>query len=247
MKVLKTLIILSPFLFIFTLLSCGKVKKTDAELERENWITGFSDSIEYYQDRAAKIEDLLHNINLEISGMLENFEVIKNPREVEGYYLLKGWKTKLPLTSTGIYARISEKEKLELIATLAGSTFNQIAVGKGDTEFYSDVVPNDQAFNFRHERFNTVYFSSGKVDTIAEYISQHHNDKVNLQFLEGKIKKNFVIPDNEKEMIRQTWVLFNSQKEARKLQKELWISSKKIETFRRIMDAENKTSEENHN
>ena len=215
-------------------------KKTDAEIERENWISGFSDSIEYYKQRSQEIETRLQDINSGISERLNNFELIKKPREVSGYYLLKGWESKLPFTTTAIYARINENEKLELIATLAGQTFNQLAVGEGTSEFYSEIVPHDQAFNFRHDRFNSVYFSGGKADTIAQYISIHHNDKISLEFLEGKVKKKFILPENEKEMINKTWELYSAQCEARDLQRELWICSRKIETFRRLMDAENK-------
>lgn len=238
---------LSIFILAFVLLvslSCSRIKKSDAEFEREEWISGFTDSIEYYQARNSEVDRRLNEINSRLSDMLQNFEYIKNPREVSGYYLLNGWKSRLPFTTTAVYARINEYEKLEIIATLAGSTFNQIAVGTGHPEYYSEVVPHDQAFNFRHDRFNSVYFSGGKTDTIAEYISNHFNDKVNLEFLEGKVKKNFAIPADEKEMIHKTWQLFNTQREARALQKELWICSKKIETFRRILHENNK--EENN-
>lgn len=228
------------FLFIISALvfSCNKVKKTEAEIEREKWIAGFADSVTFYQDKSKEIESRLETLNADINGMLENFELIKNPREVSGYYLLKGWSKKIPFTSTAIYARINENEKLELIATLAGSTFNRLGVGIGSPEFYSETVPHDQAFNFRHERFNTVYFTGGKADTIAEYIADHHPDRITLQFFEGKKKKDFIIPNDEKDMIFQTWDLYSTKVEALKLQKELWINSRKIETFRRIMDTE---------
>lgn len=219
--------------------ACGKIKKTDAEVEREQWIEGFSDSIEYYKLRSAQIDTQLEKINSQISSMLENFELIKNPREVSGYYLLRGWNKKIPMTSTGIYARINENEKLELIATLAGNTFNKIAVGSDQPEFYSEIVPHDQAFNFRHDRFNTVYFAGGKADTIAEFISTHHQERLKIEFIDGNKIKNFKIPDDEKDMISKTWNLYEAKHEALKLQKELWICSKKIDTFRRIMDEEN--------
>lgn len=239
MKIKFLLILLCGFILSGSV-SCKKIKKTDAEIEREQWISGFTDSIDYYQQRTKEIDLRLQDVNGRIAELIGRFEMIKKPREVSGYYLLKGWESKLPLTTTGIYARINENEKLELIATLAGATFNQIAVGDNKADFYSEVVPNDQAFNFRHDRFNTVYFSGGKADTIAEYIALHNSNKIHLFFNEGKVKKNFIIPDNEKNMISQTWNLFAAQKEAHQLQRELWICSKKIETFRRIMDTENK-------
>ena len=227
-------------LLIIATTSCAKIKKPQAEIEHENWISGFSDSIAYYRSLSESINTTLEDINSQISNKLQNFELIKNPREVSGYYLLKGWNKKVPLTSTGLYVRINENEKLELIATLAGSTFNQIAVKTGGEEYYSEVVPHDQAFNYRHERYNTVYFSGGKTDTIIECIAAHHFDKVNLEFIEGGKKRNFQLPEDEKSMVFQTWDLYDLQNRAHILQKELWINSRKIETFRRMMDRHDK-------
>lgn len=236
---MKSKIFLFAFITTACLVSCSRIKKTDAEIEREQWIAGFTDSIDYYKQRSSQIESSLEDLNRQLSLDLENFEMVRNPREVSGYYILKGWQKKIPMTTTGIYARLNENEKLELIATLGGSTFNKIAVGEGEEIVESETVPHDQAFNFRHERFNTVYFSGGKADTVAEYIADHHSDKLNLKFIEGNKKKNFVLPEDEKNMIYQTWNLYSCKKEVLYLQKELWICSRKIDTFRRLMDAQN--------
>lgn len=230
-KFLYAAIITSTLLAAF---SCSKVKMTEAEKEREQWLSSFSDSITYYQQKSSDIENRLASLNGDINRLMGDFEKINNPREVTGYYLMKGWSSKLPLTSTGIYARINENEKLELIATLAGATFNKLGVGTSGSEFLTETVPHDQAFNYRHERYNTVYFSGGKADTVAQYINLHLNDKINLQFIEGAKKVNFVLPDSEKQMIAKTWQLYSQQNETKKLQKELWICSRKIDTFRRM-------------
>lgn len=221
---------------VILLSGCTKIKKSDAEYERENWIQSFSDSIQYYQQRSGDITIKLDGINKDIDHMLVDFEKVNNPREVAGYFILKGWSDKIPLRSTGIYARINENEKLELIATLSGATFNTIAVGDGNNTYISETVPHDQAFNYRHSRFNTVYFSGGKADTVCQYIADHYKDKCRLEFLEGNKKTNFIIPENERDMIRKTWELYSKQREARSLQKELLICSKKIDTFHRIQD-----------
>lgn len=233
-KILRYLPISFFFCLVIPVISCKKTTKSEAEIERENWISSFNDSVDYYQEHSRQLQSQLDIINTRIGGILENFELIKNPREVSGYYLVKGWSKKIPFTSTAIYARISENEKLELIATLAGGTFNKIEVGGN----MSETVPHDQAFNFRHERFNTVYFTGGKADTIAEYISENHMDKLNLEFIEGNKKKSFTIPSDEKDMISQTWDLYSAKRQALILEKELWISSHKINTFRRMMEEE---------
>ena len=226
-------------IFLLFLSGCKKVKTPDAAIERENWIASFSDSVAYYKEKSAEVETRLSNLQSELANELENFDYIKKPREVSGYYLLKGWSDKLPFTSTALYARINENEKLELIATLAGNTFNRIQTGN----FYSEIVPHDQAFNYRHERFNTVYFAGGKADTIAEYIAGRVTDKVNIQYIEGNKKTNFLLPQNEKEMISRTWNLYATQMKVKRLQKELWLYSRKIDTFRRMMDSQTTTEE----
>lgn len=223
----------------FSLLSCSKVQKTEAEKEREEWIAGFTDSIDFYQKRMQDADMKLQDLNAKINSYLEKFEFVENPREVQGYYILKEWKSKIPFTTTSLYARINKNEKLELIATLAGATFNQIEVESGNDYAKSEIVPHDQAFNYRHERFNTVYFSGGKADTVALFINRNRNNSITLDFLQGNIKKQSPLDKNQKEMISMTWDLFEAQTQARELQKEYWISSKKIETFRRIMEMQN--------
>lgn len=231
-------------ILVFICGSCRKLKTPEAVAERESWIAGFKDSVEFYEKRMTEIEIHLNQVNDQINSMLEEFEYVNNPKEVSGYYILKGWKNKLPLTKTGIYARINENEKLEMIATLAGSTFNRISVGEENNKFLSEVVPNDQAFNYRHKGYNTVYFSGGKADTIAQYIAAHRNDKVDLNFIEGSKTTRFLIPTDEKEMIAKTSDFFDVKSQAAQLQKELWINSRKVATFKRMMD-ENSEIKEN--
>lgn len=235
--------IIIGILSIVLFTDCKRLKKTDAEYERENWISGFSDSIQYYTDKITIIDNQLEQANKIVAQELENFEMIKNPREVSGYYILKTWSKKLPMTTTSLIARINENEKLELIATLAGSTFNEIRVLTGNETVGAEVMPHDQAFNFRHQRYNTVYFFGGKADTIANVIADHATDKITVDFMEGKVKKQLQLPSDQKSMIEQTWALYSAQSEVRSLQKELYVCSHKIEAFRRIMDAEAKKSE----
>lgn len=216
--------------------SCTRVRTTDAEKEREQWMASFNDSIEFYQAQNLKTEQELGTVSNEIASLLEDFEMVNNPKEVNGYYIIKGWGAKVPYTSTGIFARINDREKLELIATLAGATFNRLGVGEGSEEVFSETVPHDQAFNYRHKTYNTVCFSGGKADTVAEYIANHHGSNLNIDFLEGNTKKTVKLSQSDKDMITKTWKLYSAQLKAKELQKQLWISSKKIDTFRRLLD-----------
>lgn len=230
-----------------SLFSCNKIKKSDAEIERENWIASFNDSISYYKNEISNLETRFAEANSFTSGLLDNFEYISNPRQVAGYYILKGWNDKIPLKTTGIYARINEDEKLELLATLSGGNFNQISISNGSQEVNSNVVPHDQALNYRHNNLNTVCFYGSAADSVAEMIADNVTDKLTLNFIEGDKKKQAVIPDDEKNMIAQTWELYSYKVEITELQKKMWLYSKKIDAYRRMMENKDSISNKTSN
>ena len=233
---MKQLLITFLLLSALANTSCKKLKKPEAATERETWIASFNDSIQYYNVLLDDINKNLNDTNREIAIMMEQFEYVSNPRQVTGYYILKGWNSKLPFTQTAIYSRITDDEKLEIIATLSSGIFNKIMVESDNNELTSQTVPHDQALNYRHSNYNTVCFSGAASDSIADFISSHKNEKIKLFFLNGSNKKDFVIPDDEKSMISKTWELFSAQLEQKRLQKELWINSRKIDACRRMLE-----------
>ena len=235
MKNHKILIFLIGFLVLISY-GCTRLKKPQAITERENWIASFHDSIRFYKERIATVESELSSYNSQINVLLDKFEFISNPRQVSGFYILKGWNAKLPFKKTSIYARLNENETIELIATLSGATFNKISVSFGNESVSSDIVPHDQAFNYRHNGYNTVCFSGIAADSVAEFIATHKNGNLVLHYLEGSKSKNFTIPENEKSMIADTWDLHLSQLKQKSLQKELWLISRKIDTYRRMLE-----------
>lgn len=237
-------LILFSVILIITGNSCKKLKTPDAVKEREEWISSFKDSVNHYQQIIEISETELNEMNKKIQGMMDEFEYVSNPRQVEGFYLLKGWKDKIPMTKTGIYARLTESNTLELLATLSGGTFNQIKISADGDEIMSNVVKHDQALNYRQNNLNTVCFSGEATDSIAEFIYGYRIYKIKLDFIEGGVEKSFDIPDDQKTMIAKTWELYESQFESRKLEKEIWISSRKIDTYRVIMDKELPTDAE---
>ena len=221
---------------ILIITGCSKLKTPPAISERNQWIESFKDSIDFYSKQAERINKDLLECNDRMARLLDNFEHISNPREVTGYYILKGWKSKLPFTHTAIYARVNENENIELIATLAGGTFTSISVTNGEEEISSQSVPYDQAMNYRHANYNTVCFIGNKSDSVAEFINRHQDSRLSLLFKGGGKNNNFVIPEDEKRMISQTWELREMQIRQQQLQKELWINSRKIDTYRRMLE-----------
>ena len=216
--------------------ACSGLKKPEALTEREKWIESFRDSIEIFQRESNDIQIRLSDCNAKMASELDKFEYVSDPRQVTGYYILKGWNSKIPFTNTAIYARVNDGEKLELIATLRGKTFNKISVSDGATSVQSELVPHDQALNYRHSNFNTVCFSGLAADSVAEYIASHHSSRLELNFIEGDKKISFTLPTEQKEMLTETWKLFATQQEQKDLQKQLWILSRKIDTSRRMLE-----------
>lgn len=242
---IKWFIFSSLVLVTMSLISCKGLKKSDAEIEREEWIKSFDDSIAYYKSQIADMEIRLGDDNSVIAGLLDDFEYVSHPRQVTGYYLLKGWQNKIPMKKTGIYARINDDENLELIATLSGGTFNRISVSNGREEVESAAVPYDQALNYRHNNLNTVCFYGTAADSVAEFIGVNEPDKLTITFIDGSKNKKAVIAGDEKNMIARTWELFSYKKEARELQRNIWIYSKKIDAYRRMLETQDSIMQKN--
>ena len=230
-------------LMVLGFFSCKKLKTPEAVEEREKWIQSFNDSIKECEIIMNTAEIELGELNKTINSMMDGFEYVSNPRAVDGYYIIKDWQKKIPMSKTGIYARLTEQNTLELIATLQGGEFDQISVYTDGEELKSSVVKYDQALNYRHNNLNTVCFSGGACDSIAEFIYGYKGHKIKLEFLNGKSSKHIDIPGDEKDMIARTWELYDTQKEIRKLEKDIWISSKKINTYRIMLEKQNSNNQ----
>ena len=239
MKRIYLPVLISGILLLLS--ACGSKKESETRNSHKAWIESFQDSISNYKKLISENDEKLSECNLKINELLENFEYISNPKMVEGYYIVKGWNSKLPFTSTAVYARINEGESLEVIATLAGGVFDKITVSDSNSEASSGVVPNDQALNYRHSGYTTVCFSGEGAENIAKFIAENKHRELKLSFLEYSTKKQYVIPESQKEMIATTWNLFEIQKRQKEYQKMLWYYSRKIDTFVRMTENNNIT------
>lgn len=216
--------------------SCS-LKKPKAEEEREQWISSLTDSITKYKAEIESASAALTDSQTEVGEMITNFEHVSNPREVEGYYIYNGWKNRYPLKQTGIVARITEDERFELIAVLSGDHFNQIMISGAGGEVSTSVVPHDQALNYRAGNLNTVCFYGSAADSVGMYISENMPDKLTVTYLDGGKTGSLTLPADEKEMIAATYQLYAAQKESHKLERDLPMLSKKIDTCRRMLEA----------
>lgn len=217
-------------------LSCSRLKKPEAAVEREAWLESLNDSIADYQKQKENLTDQLAMIRQKVADMTGDFDYVSNPREVEGYYIYKGWKNRYPLESTGLLARISKSEELELIATLSGGHFNSIAAITDGETVESGIVPHDQALNYRTSTLNKVCFSGSKADSVAMIIAGHVDSSVTIAYLEGKRTGTMKMPSDQKEMVAKTWNLYHQMRIAHDIEKELPRLSGKIAACRRLLE-----------
>ena len=189
--------------------ACTPKEKSDKAVERERWIESLNDSVALYKSQidsaTSRLEELHDNVGL----MLQDFEYVNNPREVEGYYIYKGWRQRYPLQGNGLVARISKDEGLELIACHKGAPFTSVALSGGD---------------------------GAAVDSVAMYISDNQAQKLTVTLLNGKACGSFTLSQDAARMISATWQLYSSQKQCEKLEREIPLLNRRIDTCRRTLD-----------
>lgn len=231
----KTLMFLMPAML---LASCagGNADKDKAKNEYKN---ALSDSITIAERQIDSCENKIKILTDNVNRWLRDFTVVDNKREVESYYIFNGWQDRYPLQNTGLVARISNGERLELIAALKGSTFNNIRVECGENAVESAIVPHDQALNYRREGLNTVMFSGAQADSVANLIADNELNNISVVFLEdGKTKGSWRMPEDYKKMVSATWMLYSSRTQQIKLENYMKLLFRKIEILRTHKDRE---------
>lgn len=214
-----------------------RVEKSDKALEHEKWIASLDDSVAALGREAELARTRLDESTVLTSQLLEKFEYVNNPREVEGYTILRGWRARYPLSSTGLVARIMENEGLELVAALSGGVFSRIRVSAGGESVESESVPYDQALNYRAQGLNTVAFTGGKADSVAAFVSEHLGEKIELAFLESGVSGRMILPEANCNMIAETWKLYSTRQEVGRLEKQLPLINARISALRRLKDS----------
>lgn len=209
----------------------------DKDKAKNDYRQALTDSVTAAQRNVDSCENRLKVMTDNVNQWMRDFTVVNNSREVEGYYIFNGWQNRYPLQSTGMIARISNGERLELIAALKGATFNAVMVESGEKSATTAVVPHDQALNYRREGLNTVMFAGAEADSVAQMIADNELNVVKVIFLEnGKPKGSWQIPEDYKKMISATWMLYSSRQQQMRLEAEMKKEFKKIEILRTHLD-----------
>lgn len=237
---------MKKFLYLFLISSTflcacsGKNAKEDKDKARNEYRQALKDSIDVIKFDIDSCENQLQIMSDNVNNMIRDFTVVNNAREVEGYYIFQGWQNRYPLQSTGLVARISNGESLELIAAYKGATFNSITVESGQHSASSALVPYDQAINYRNGDLNTVMFSGPEADAVAELIANNDLNNISVIFKENNtVKGKWQIPSDYKKMVTATWLLYSARKQQISLEGALRMYNAKINILRTHLDKEN--------
>lgn len=226
---------------LLILISCGRDKNNQSEsaLQHSAWIESFNDSVSKIR---VEMEEINNNITLNqnnISTLLPKFEVIDNPRFVEKYSVYKGWKDYDTGAKTGVLLRLSENSSLELIATLQGGIFDRISVQINSESLYSTVVPYDKALNYRIGNTNIVAFKGKEIDEICRLIANNIDSEVKFSFIGNKKQKTITLNKEQKEMISETFHLWECNNNINKGNLRLQLLSEKLKIYESRIQREN--------
>lgn len=181
--------------------------------QREAWEASLPDSLKAIERQTDSIRHEIKMLSLDVEKMLPQFDYVNNPREVEGYYIAKAWKTGYPLKSTGLVARLTKGENLELIAALSGGAhFDRIRIEAGGESSETSTVPYDQALNYRMPGLNTVCFGDSAANSCASLIARHAGGDIRIVYLNaGKKTGTYTYPRQSQAVMAQTWNLYDAR------------------------------------
>ncbi len=230
-------LILSLAILAATGAGCSRARqeaKAKGEEARAKWAREMQDTLKATEENLEATGARLRALEEETERLLPEFELVKHPRHVEGYYILRSHAKSYPLASTGLAARLTMGEQLELVAALSGGTFSAIRAVCGDESATSGTVPHDQAMNYRAAGLNTVAFSGAAADSVAAFIAANADRSVTLQYLEGgRVSGTLQLPPATRAMVEKTYRLSATQAETRLLQKQILLDNHRLEALRK--------------
>lgn len=184
--------------------------KERVQAEREKWEASLPDSLKAVERQTDSIKAELQSLTNSFDAMVHSFDYVDNPREVEGYYIAGAWKGNYPLKSTGLIARLTKSEKLELIAALSGGAhFDRLRVEANGHTAETSIVPHDQALNYRMTGLNTVCFSDSAANSCAKLIAENNGSDIKIVYLEGDRQTGTLsYPKASQSVMLSTWNLY---------------------------------------
>lgn len=212
-------------------ISC--VKRVDnSEKTRAEYEKSLTDSINSIKAEIDSCNDCIATLRDKVGERMNDFTTVANPREVGSYTIFTAYKSKYPLKSTGLCARIDENSKFELVAALSGKAFQQIALRTSEETVESAVVPNDQALNYRTDALTTVLFSGAEADSIGRLIADNELNPLTVIYMQSGPVSSCKLSGEAAEMIAQTWLLYNDMAQLQKLERKVPMLHERIKLLR---------------
>ncbi len=214
-------------------------RKKALEDERQNWETSLKDSLTLYERQLKEAQTEIPVLRQTLDSLLSQFTPVNNPREVEGYYIYSPARGRYPLTATSVTARLSKSEIPEIIAALKGGNFSAVRFLSDGQSIESQRVPHDQALNYRAAGLNTVAFTGEEVEKMLEFVYNHAEDKIKIEFLNPEAVRNVIMSDGEKATLTATYRLVKAPRELREAEKSIPVISRKIQRLREREESHN--------
>lgn len=197
---------------------------------REKWVASLADSLVATRLEIDSTRKSLATLRDRANGLLEKFRTVENPKEVEKYYLPSVAGFSYPLTSTGLAARLTASEQLELVAAYAGAPFDAIRIespGKGAAQTPS--VPHDQALNYRNGNMTTVAFGGKQIDSLAYMLSEISSPVIVVYTEKGRQVGTTTLSAPQTEALRLAAELASTRRSTLLAEKRLQILSRKMQ------------------
>lgn len=211
-------------------------KNEKGEKAKADYDRALADSIEIVKQEIDSCDAQIKINNDRINGLLADFTTVANPREVGSYLIYTPFKERYPLTETGLVARINDNGQFELIAALSGRHFDQVMVQTDDESAESQVVPNDQALNYRNGSFTTVLFTGAEADSIGALIADNELNPITVNYLQGNPVSAWRMPADYAKMISTTYLLYKARREVSRLENRVPMLHEKINLLRSHQD-----------
>ncbi|MBD5207457.1 MAG: hypothetical protein HDS79_04220 [Bacteroidales bacterium] len=201
----------------------AKAAHAESLQEQEKEIVAVRDSC---RDAAATLGD-------DINNLLRDFTTVNKTQEVSGYSIFQGWENRYPLKSTGVVARLAEGGEFELIAALSGGVFDQIRVEVEQESAQTNVVPNDQALNYRAAGLTTVMFSGPEALKVGELIMDNELNNLKVVYLQnGKPTGSWKMAHDNVKMISMTAMLGLKEQELHRVENRGMLMENKLQLIR---------------
>lgn len=207
-------------------------RRDNAEQARADYDRSLSDSIAIIEQEIDSCNSQIGTLRDQINGWMRDFTTVSNPREAGSYMIRSSWRDRYPLTSTGLVARINDNNQFELVAALSARAFDRITVESQSVSASTDVVPNDQALNYRTPSLTTVMFTGAAADSVGNLIADNQLNPITVIYRGSTPVRSWMLPTDNAQMIAYTYLLYKSTRELNRIERRVPMLHEKINLLR---------------